>query len=291
VIGLPGLNLTVHPKVPLDHFLYLLLASEGFPRFDKDAALAHPEASFWELVASWFVDAAERLLRLGLVKDYRESADVLPIARGRIRPIATARLYYAGRIAVDCEFDEFDLDNALNRLIKAAAVAVAGSPLLERGLRRRAARVVWMLHDVSDAHIPDLRVLPNLRAAHYREPVDFAKRVLLGQGVAPKESETAARTFLVRTPDLIEGGIRNILVNGLAEHWGLLVFAGVPATGDVKYKLPKKWDRGDLYQAVVFATGFKAKRACIVHFEPGSAGQGSSLPVLKVGDLVVMPFA
>lgn len=309
-IGLQGLNLIVHPKVPLSHFLYLLKASAGVPRFDEGAALAEPESSLWELVAAWFVDAAERLIRLGMIKDYRESGDVLPIARGRIRPIGTARLYYAGRVAVDCEFDEFDHDNALNRLVKAAALAVAGSSLLALGLRRRASRVADLLYDVSDAHTRDLEVVPDLRAMHYREPVDLAKRVLLGQGVAPRESERGARTFLLRTPEMIEGGVRNLMADGLADHWGLerkphgrqitgspmtlnpdLVFTGVPVTGDVKYKLPKKWDRKDLYQAVVFATGFKTMRACLVHFEHAGLGHGSSLAELEVGDLVVTPFA
>jgi hypothetical protein len=70
-----------------------------------------------------------------------------------------------------------------------------------------------------------------------------------------------------------------------------LVFEEGAVTGDVKYKLPTKWDRGDLYQAVVFATGFKAKRACIVHFAQAEVTQPSSLPGLDVGDLKVTPFA
>ena len=99
--------------------------------------MADPEFSLWDLVAAWFIDAAERLLRLGLIKDYREVNDVLPIARGRIRPIETARLYNSGRVALHCDFDEFDHDNALNRVVKAAALAVAGSKMLKPDLRRR----------------------------------------------------------------------------------------------------------------------------------------------------------
>jgi 5-methylcytosine-specific restriction enzyme subunit McrC len=309
-IGLPGLNLVIRPKVTLSHFVYLLAASVGEPRFLEDLALADPEASLFELVAAWFLDAAERLLRLGLVKDYRETGDVLPIARGRIRPIGTARLYYAGRVAVDCEFDEFDHDNALNRLIKGAAKVVARNQDFKRDLRRRSSRVVAQFDDVSVVRPSDLDAIPDLRASHYREPVAYAKWVLFGQGVAPRESEHGARTFLLRSPELIEGGIRNVLADGLEAHWGLerkphgrqvigapitlhpdLVFDGAPVTGDVKYKLPRKWDRRDLEQAVVFATGFKAEKACVVHFERGDVGKGSSLPELKVGDLEVTAFA
>jgi 5-methylcytosine-specific restriction enzyme subunit McrC len=309
-IGLPGLSLVIRPKVTLSHFVYLLAASVSEPRFIEDVAVADPEASLFELVAAWFLDASERLLRLGLVKDYRETDDVLPIARGRIRPIATARLYYAGRVAVDCEFDEFDHDNSLNRLIKGAAKVVARNRDFKRDLRRRSSRVAAQLDDVSEVRPSDLDAIPDLRASHYREPVAFAKWVLLGQGVAPRESEHGARTFLLRSPELIEDGIRNILADRLEAHWGLqrkphgrqvigapitlnpdLVFDGAPVTGDVKYKLPQKWDRRDLEQAVVFATGFKAEKACIVHFEHGHVEKGSSLAELRVGNLEVTAFA
>lgn len=309
-IGLPGVNLIVRPKVPLTHFLYVIAASGAIPRSIEDNVVVNPDASFWELIARWFVDSAERLVRLGLLKDYREASDVLPIARGRIRPLSTARLHYAGRVAVDCLFDDFDHDNALNRLIKAAAISVAGSPALDRELRSRATRVVELLYDVSDVVTPDLDVTTDLRALHYREPVDLAKRVLLGQGVAPRAGERGAKTFLIRTPELIEEGVRNLLADALAPCWEIersphgrqisgstmtlnpdLVFEGGAVTGDIKYKLPKKWDRADLFQSVVFATGFRARRACVVHFEDGALGSHSVLPELKVGDLEITPFS
>lgn len=308
-IGLPDLTIIVQPKIPLHQFLYLLESAHTVPRLESDYALADPEQSFWELIATWFIDVAEKLMRLGLIKDYRENIEVLPIARGRIRALSTARLFYEGRVALDCQYDELDHDNPLNRLIKDAAALVAGSPLLGRDLRRRASLVVSQLDNVSGHEDVDLDVVPDLRASHYREPVDLAKRVILGQGVAPREGDRTARTFLVRTPDLIEAGIRNILVDGLAPKWEVerkshgrqihgspmtlnpdLVFEGGAVTGDVKYKLPKEWDRRDLYQAVVFATGFKAERACVVHFALAEPGKPSVLPELGVGGLQVTPF-
>jgi 5-methylcytosine-specific restriction enzyme subunit McrC len=308
-IGLPGLIITVQPKIPLAQFLYVLAEAGAAPRYDPDSAQASPEPSFWELVATWFIDAAEGLIRHGLIKDYRETAEVLPIARGRIRALPTAQLYYAGRVAVDCRYDEFDHDNPLNRLLKAAAVTVAGSPLLGRPLRRRASLVVSQLNDVSEHENVNLDVVPDLRASYYRDPIDLAKRIIQGQGVAPHAGERTARTFLVRTPDLIETGIRNILVDGLAPNWKLeqtphgrqiegarmtlnpdLIFESGAAVGDLKYKIPSVWDRGDLYQAVVFATGFRARHACVVHFALAEPGEDSILPELGVGDVRVQPF-
>ena len=281
-IGLPDLVIIVQPKIPLSQFLYVLAEANAAPRYDPESAQADPEPSLWELVAAWFIDAAENLIRHGLIRDYREIAEVVPIARGRIRALPTAQLYYAGRIAVACRYDEFDHDNPLNRLIKAAAAMVAGSPLLGRVLRRRASLVVSQLDDVSEQEAVDLNVAPDLRASYYRDPIDLAKRIIRGQGVAPQTGEQTARMFLVRTPDLIETGIRNILVDGLAPNWKLernphgrqihgapvtlnpdLVFESGALTGDVKYKLPKEWDRRDLYQAAVFATGFRHRKPAL----------------------------
>jgi 5-methylcytosine-specific restriction enzyme subunit McrC len=308
-VALPDMTIIVQPKVPLDHFLFLLSASKAQPRFDFDKALANPDASLWELVANWYVDSAERLIRQGLVKDYRSTKDVLPIARGRIRSVDTSRLYYSGRIGVNCEFDEFDYDNELNRIVKAAAVSVSSSQLLDRVLRRRAARIVEELFNVGYLSPRDLGVEPDLHTSYYREPLALAKRVIAGQGVAPQAGTKTAWTFLVRTPELVEGGIRNLLADALSPQWHLartprgrritgstmtlnpdLVFEAGLLTGDVKYKLPTEWDRGDLYQAVVFATGFRARQAALIHFGIGHAREPSALPELIVGDLPLSPF-
>ena len=66
-----------------------------------------------------------------------------------------------------------------------------------------------------------------------------------------------------------------------------LVFEAGLVTGDVKYKLPTEWDRGDLYQAVVFATGFRARQAALIHFGLGQIGDDSALSNLIV---VICPF-
>src|SRR5664280_2247829 len=104
VIALGDLQLIVHPKIPTAHVLYLFARSGEFPRLeelDKGAASAAPD--LWSLVASWFTTAMEHLLRQGLVRDYLELIDELPAIRGRLEPIPTASLYYAGRLAVACE--------------------------------------------------------------------------------------------------------------------------------------------------------------------------------------------
>ena len=86
VVG--DLELVVVPKIPPDHLLYLFANSGDFPRIDEAPAELQSAASLWQLVARAFVASVRRLVRLGLVRDYREiAAD----ARGGERPCRVAR--------------------------------------------------------------------------------------------------------------------------------------------------------------------------------------------------------
>src|SRR5262249_54950696 len=62
-----------------------------------------------------------------------------------------------------------------------------------------------------------------------------------------------------------------------------LVFDGYGAVGDVKYKtVTGDWPRGDLYQAVAFATAFKVGAACVISFRTSPA---KGPPDLQTGDV------
>src|SRR5689334_11321815 len=81
IVALPSLTLIVEPKIPLTHFRYLLERSPAFPRLDDQQAAAAESSELWDLVATWFVAALERLLRRGLVADYEEQYEDLSYLR------------------------------------------------------------------------------------------------------------------------------------------------------------------------------------------------------------------
>ena len=101
IVVLPSLTLIVEPKIPLAHFRYLLERSPAFPRLDDQQAGAAESSELWDLVATWFVAALERLLRHGLVADYQEQED-LPYVRGTVQAVETANAYYQGRVSFSC---------------------------------------------------------------------------------------------------------------------------------------------------------------------------------------------
>ena len=297
VIAVDGLQIIVEPKIPTSHLIFLLEASGQVPRLSASAASLNPGQSFWELVAQWYVAALEQLLRIDLIRDYRERRDVLSVVRGRVDAPRTVGAFLRGRIEVSCEFEEFDQDNALNRVLLAAARVVTGSPLLSPELRRRALRSVQRMADIGAIRPSDLSAVLERRTAHYEEPVALATSVLAGHARTLQPGGEVARTFLFRTPELVEEGLRATLATLLGADWtvekrglklgdtGLtltpdLLFNGGLATGDVKYKLTSSdWVQSDLYQAVAFATAFRSTAASVISFREPAAGNPRTVPV------------
>jgi hypothetical protein len=287
VIAVGELQLQVAPKIPPDHLLHLLAKGGELPRLDDAPVHAAVAPSLWELVARAFVEAAERLLRLGLIRDYRELADTLDAASGRIDVLGTTRHYYAARLALDCVFDDFSYDTPLNRLVLAAVREVAESPLLPASLQLRAVRLLAWMDGVGDLQPLDMTVEVERRTRHYDAPIRLARHILRHVGRHLAAGPDAAWSFLLRTPEMVERGILGVLADrlGPARVWkGHLqlpgstltfnpdqVFDGGRAIGDLKYKLSGgDWDRADLYEVIAFAEAYRAPRGLIIRFrKPG----------------------
>jgi 5-methylcytosine-specific restriction enzyme subunit McrC len=303
IVSVSGLQIIVQPKIPAAHFLFILGHSGVFPRLDSQRAQMAESKSLWELVAMWFVSSLELLLRRDLVKDYQETRDALTAIRGSVDALATSVAYCQGRLECVCDFDEFDFDTANNRVLKAASLEVVGSLILPADLRRHAARLLARLQEVGELRPRDVSAAMERRTAYYGDALMLATNVLQGRGRDLQVGESSGWTFLLRTPEMVEEGIRSILQKSLCSKWRItkrgiqiersnmtltpdLVFESM-AVGDVKYKIAEEWLRSDLYQAVTFAEGFETKYGCIVSF---ATEQSDPFPAVKVGQIVLNHF-
>jgi 5-methylcytosine-specific restriction enzyme subunit McrC len=290
VVSIGSLQLLIQPKIPLAHLLFLFEKARSFPpRLEEQRAEVAGSLSLWGLVARWFVDELERVLRLDLIRDYLDVEDEVQAARGRIDPLGTARLFYAGLPALACEFDEFGLDTPLNRVLKAGAGTVARSPLLDRDLRQRSIRLLARMDEVGDLRPTDTAVRGDRRTGHYASSLILARHLLQGEGRTLVAGGELAWTFLIRTPEMVEAGIREILAERLGSTYVQkvgrqakgskltfnpdLVFGDGYAVGDVKYKLSTgDWTRADLYQSIAFAEAFETHRGCVIRFRRLAVG-------------------
>lgn len=301
-------TLTVVPKIPMQHFVYIAKHSTGLPRVVSEKLARAEDDSFLEVVSHWFINSLKEVVEKGLLMDYKERNDQLMFVRGKVNLQKTTRNFLSGKVEVDCEFEEFDIDNPLNRLLRAAARRVAGSSqIVDFELKREAARLVRHLDGVGNLERNDFGANIERRSQHYQAAIDLAKRVLSGIGTSINLGSRHAQTFLIPTPDLIEKGLRKILhqvISSVSPHGDSrrvdgdfyftvnpdLLVAGGQITGDVKYKIADEhWNRSDLGQATMFATAYESKKALIITFaaaEKPLSNQSLRFPNLEISRLV-----
>lgn len=305
IVAIPGLQLVVEPKIPTPHLLFLFAESGHFPRLDVQRVQASMSDSLWELVAEWFVTATELVVRRGLIRDYHDTQESVRFIRGRLDVPDATRAYYAGRTAFLCRFEEFGFDMPLNRMLKAAGRVVMTSQLLNEEVRRRATRITNRLDDVGDLRRSDLRAQVERKTRHYRDAHLLAQHVIRSSGRSLSHGTASSWAFLIRTPEMIEEGLRKVLSERCTE-WTIykkgiqlgstamtlnpdIVVESGMAVADVKYKLAKaEWNRSDLNQIVTFAAGYRTLCGAIVNFrEPDT----SPLPMVPVGDTTVVELS
>ena len=253
------------------------------------------------LVAHWFVTALEKVLEEGLARDYLTHRDELTAVRGRVLPLATARLFYRGRVAVVADYEEFDFDTPINRTMLHVARQVAAATPLPATIRRRALRAAKRLDGVGWLRRSDAGVETDRRTHYYGDALKLARQIVAATGRTLDAGSRRSWTFLFRTPIPVEVGIRAIAAGALADLVSVtngklplsganltinpdLVFedTDVCAIGDVKYKLlGPEWERSDLYEVVAFAAGYRVPRAVVALFaEPGAP----PLSPVQIGD-------
>lgn len=302
VIAVADLQLEIRPKIPISHLLFLLIQSGWLPRIADEPVEIQTNDSLWELVARWYIHEATRVLRFDLLRDYESETDWLDVVRGRVHIHGTTTAYYRGRIDLLCEFEEFNQDTPLNRVLLDASRHVASSSILPWSIRRSALSIAARMEGVGSLRAGDLAVSVDRRTKQYASAVSLARHVILRYGRTLIAGEHLGESFLIRTPEIVESGLRTVLKESLGAKWTIakrgrqlpnstmtfnpdLVVNDGLAVADVKYKIASDdWDRGDLYQIVSFATAYRAKQAALLSF---ARSRFPTTTQLRVGDMQV----
>jgi 5-methylcytosine-specific restriction endonuclease McrBC regulatory subunit McrC len=310
-IDLPNTVIVVHPKIPIPHFNYIASHAIVPPDRQNSSQFGLEGANhFLEVVCSWAVNSVEKILRDGLARGYAEERQETLSIRGRVNVTDASKKFFRGNFNFECLLDEFSSDTSLNRVLKQCLTFVAGNPVLSSELQKRAKRALFSFSGVGRMTAMDLRSKTNRNSRHYADAFEFAKNVLEKSGRDLQVGEKKSRSFLYKTPLLIEEGIRRIVETGLKPTNVVkpaqkrlqssteqkvtanpdLGFGLAPLyTGDVKYKIQtKNWRRTDLAQAVFFAVAFDSPKALVIDFaDEGSVPNGT----VAVSDLEVTPVS
>ncbi len=197
-VALPSLQLLIRPKIAIRNVLYLLAYAQGID-FDE-GEFPYEVDDLAEAVAWWFDREAERAARFGLPHDYLDRSEALTTIRGRIALERQIALRPGQLVPIECDFQDYSEDTALNRVVKAAHERLLQMPGLERALAKRLrhrARVVF--GDVrSVAHhaaVPELSLA--WRHREWRAAYVLARMILAGTGIRDALGSVHAAPFTV----------------------------------------------------------------------------------------------
>ena len=167
-----------------------------------------------------FFNAAETLFKRGLLSDYIERRDDLTAPRGRIDVLGTAFSvhYLRGRVSFDCDYDEFNEDIAINRVLLGAAISIRRNRLVLGELRTRARRATFRLDGISDLKEGDLSVEVDSRTKSYATALLLAKAILRSEARNIKHGDRVGWAFLIPTPILVELAIRKVSFKSVSQR-------------------------------------------------------------------------
>ncbi|MFE5029578.1 McrC family protein [Streptomyces sp. NPDC056656] len=269
--GAGTVQLTITPKVPVDRLLHLVSYAPERVIFDPRLVTADPRPDLLPALARAFASAAERALLHGVLHDYRETYDTLPVVRGRIRHADQLRRRPGVPVPLEVVYDDHTPDIPENRLLLAAARRLLRVPGLESVPRSALQRLSARLDGVSllpaGAQAP--RWTPDRRNARYAHALVLAELVLRGASYELDGREIAVDGMLVTMWRLFEAYLARAVGEALRLRAGgrpeaqdrnfFLDAAGRHVLKpDLVHYLPSPRD-GVLRQAVVLDAKFKTK--------------------------------
>jgi len=297
VVRLETVELRILPKLAgeqlgLVQMLEVTEGLEGLWRLEADATLDVSGGSLLDLVALLFAEATEGVLRRGLMPDYQEREEDLPVVRGRILADRQVLRRFGRLDRIECRFDELEQDVDENRLL-VAALRVAVRRVVTPGVQRRLGRLRAVLEPVCTPEAADLRTLRhsltyNRLNTHYKQAHTLAWLILDALGVDDLLTPGSTRSFafllnmnrlfeqfVERLLEAVLGGVgyrvdgqlvhSSIIWNATTEKYYARVIPDIlirlpkrPSARlavDAKYKLydQKKIASADVYQAFLYA--------------------------------------
>lgn len=255
----------VRPKVDIRRLVALLAYTRDGQGWRTDEVGLERSDGLVEAVARVLLHHTDTVVRHGLLQGYRGTDDTLPVLRGRLREADQLRRRPGLPFPLEVRYDEWTVDIAENRVLKAAAGLLLKLPLRDTRLRSRLHRLVrGVLVDVAD--VPPQLLRGSWRAsrlnARYRPALDVAELVLAGRSFEQPAGGVAALGFLLDLPKVFEDLVCGRLSAALLPHGGAVSLqhrCHLDLDRTVEIKPDLVWLRGERAVAVVDAK-YKAEK-------------------------------
>ena len=166
---------------------------------------------------------AEEILRAGLLSDYRESDEALPVLRGKLRIRDQLLNRYGQLDELECSFDEYDSDIIENHLVRcglAAARRLARNPEIRRAIQKVSSP--WEQACPSSPSLETVRnteITYRRRNNRYRKAHLLSRLLLDGSGLGDmlESSQGSISAFFINMANLFERFLTRLLSDRLRD--------------------------------------------------------------------------
>lgn len=205
VVRFEGFEVRVVPKLAGDNLglvemIQFATGLDALRRTSSARTLHADGASLMDLLALLLAEATEDILRGGILADYVEREDQLPVLRGRLLGDQQVLRRYGQIDRIFCRFDEHEQDITDNRLI-GAALERCSTRVTHETVRRRARRLLTVFQEVcqpSELHLDAVRdqgISYHRLNEHYRTGHELSWLLLNGLGTRDLLSAGNTRCF------------------------------------------------------------------------------------------------
>ena len=264
VVRLGHIEVRIEPKVPLNRLFYLLARGNEWGTWFQDNVHLDTIDDLYPAIADAFATLAERVLRAGVLRSYRQMRSAEPAIRGKWLVAEQIRTRYGMPLPAELEYDEFTIDIAENQMVRSAARRVVQFPGLPSDLRARLLRLDLQLGEVSV--LARGRSLPSVhfdrRNERYRPALALAELILTNGSLDHRVGGTNATGFLIDLPRVFEKFVETEVTRAARPYKGtVLPQWGTPLDhdGQVHIKPDLVWHHDGRVRAV-FDAKYKAEK-------------------------------
>lgn len=299
-VSVPGLEVQVNPKekVGLSRLIFLLGYARD-PGFRPEDVTGEDEPELWPALAESLARLVERALGRGVLQGYRTLEDALRTVRGRIRIGDQITRRPGQMVPLEVSFDEFTVDIAENRILRAALRRMLAVPRLDVRVRARLAHLDGRLDGVQLLHareqIPGW--LPTRLNDRYQPALRLAEVVLRNCSAEAGPGGVRVAAFVVSMWQVFEDFVTTALTEALRCYPGVTraqypSWLDIPPPGKAKGEIPMRIDithlvggkpvivfdakykvadgsgsypNADHYQMLAYCTALKLRQAWLVY--------------------------
>lgn len=298
VISAGDVELRIRPRITVSRLIFLLGYAQDPRAWRDDPVGLDDQADLWPAMAQVFVRKAEKALERGLLQGYRTEEASQLVMRGRLRESDQLRRRAGLALPLELRYDEYDVDIAENRILRAATERLLRVPRLPVSTSRRLRHLLSRLSDARRlVQGQPLPATPATRLnAGYQPALALARMVLRSRSVDVLDAGVRATGFLVNMNTVFEDFVTVALAEALTPFGGHCVAqdtrhqldvarrvrlrpdlvrygpTGQPeGVVDAKYKAenPAGYPYADIYQLLAYCTALRLPVGHLVYAEGG----------------------